>query len=180
MKGVVFVEFIEMVDSVFSSELAETIIIACDLPSQGVYTATGTYDHNELLAMVVELSKRTEVPVADLVKAFGRHLFQVFSGSFPVKINPKHELFEFLESVENYIHVEVRKLYPDASLPSIACEKTGENTMELSYKSACPFADLANGLILESAEHFKTNVTVERSKGADDGTAATFIINKLS
>lgn len=26
--------------------------------------------------------------------------------------------FQFLKNIENYIHVEVRKLYPDAELPT--------------------------------------------------------------
>ena len=45
MKGVIFTEFLEMVESHFSPEMADRIITAARLPSGGAYTAVGTYDH---------------------------------------------------------------------------------------------------------------------------------------
>lgn len=180
MKGVVFTEFLELVDQAFSPDMAEEVVMACDLPSGGVYTATGTYNHEELLAMVVELSRRTDVAVGDLVKTFGHHLFKVFVKSFPVKIKAEQEYFQFLKSVNDYIHVEVTKLYPDASLPKISCQEPDENTLEMNYESACPFAQLANGLLHESADHFKADVTIEQKNKREDGSAALFTIRKKS
>lgn len=47
MKGIIFTEFLEMVEDRFSPEIADRIIEASDLPSRGVYTAVGTYDHTD-------------------------------------------------------------------------------------------------------------------------------------
>ena len=44
LKGLVFREFLEMVDQTISPEVTEKIISSCDLPSNGVYTSVGTYD----------------------------------------------------------------------------------------------------------------------------------------
>lgn len=44
MKGVVFTEFIEMVEGRFGLAMVDRIIEAAQLPSSGVYTAVGTYD----------------------------------------------------------------------------------------------------------------------------------------
>jgi len=44
MKGIIFTEFLEMVEDRFSPEIADRIIEAADLPSGGAYTAIGTYD----------------------------------------------------------------------------------------------------------------------------------------
>lgn len=178
MKGIVFTEFLELVDEVFSPDQTERMIMACELPSGGIYTATGTYDHQELIDMVVFLSRESNTPVARLVNAFGHHLFRVFVKSFPVKVEAKQELFEFLESVESYIHVEVRKLYPDAALPTITCQREGDDQMALNYRSKCPFADLAEGLIEESAIHFDTNIEIGRVDLKDDSSEATFTIKK--
>lgn len=49
MKGIVFVEFLEMVESTFSAEMADDIIDACDLSSGGAYTSVGTYPHSEIV-----------------------------------------------------------------------------------------------------------------------------------
>ncbi len=43
MKGIVFTEFLDMVDSVYSPEVVEDIIEASELASAGPYTAVGTY-----------------------------------------------------------------------------------------------------------------------------------------
>jgi hypothetical protein len=51
IKGIVFVEFIEMVDNQFSLEMSERLIEMTDLPSKGVYTSVGTYDFNEMLTL---------------------------------------------------------------------------------------------------------------------------------
>lgn len=178
MKGVVFTEFLTLVDTAFSPEMAEEIIAACDLPSGGVYTSVGTYSHQELIAMVVELSKRTETPVPALVKTFGHHLFNVLANSTMVEIDVKQDFFDFLFSVENYIHVEVKKLYPEASLPEISCTLNENKTLTLDYQSRCPFADLADGLLHEGAVFFKTDVEIERTAGNAEGNQATFLVKK--
>ena len=180
MKGIVFTEFLSMVDTAFSPEVTEEIILACDLETGGAYTSVGTYDYKELIAMVVELSKKTEVPVPQLVKAFGEHLFVALVKNFPEHIDTDQDMFSFLESIEDYIHVEVRKLYPEAQLPTIACEQPHAETLLLDYKSLCPFADLAEGLITACADHFNTAVAISREKVCETGTSASFMIKKLA
>jgi len=57
MKGIVFNEFIEMVEDKFGEDMVDDIIDESDLPSGGAYTTVGTYDHGELVTMVVKLSE---------------------------------------------------------------------------------------------------------------------------
>ena len=45
MKGLVFTEFLELVDEQFSFETCEQIIEMSDLPSGGIYTSVGTTSH---------------------------------------------------------------------------------------------------------------------------------------
>ena len=45
MKGIVFREFISMVENEFSIETADEIITASNLKSEGAYTSVGTYPH---------------------------------------------------------------------------------------------------------------------------------------
>ena len=162
MKGMIFTEFLEMVDAKFGPETTERILEGGGMPHGGVYTAVGTYDHQEILDMVGQLSQITGVPVPDLVKAYGRHLFGALTkghGRFLVGIPG---CLEFLENVERYVHVEVLKLYQDAQLPHLTYTREGQNTLEMIYTSSRPFGDLAEGLILGCAEHFGERVTVDR------------------
>src|SRR5688500_13719002 len=83
MKGIVFTEFLEMVEHQFGPAIADRIIVESKVASNGAYTSVGTYDHGELVAMVVCLSAATGVPAEALVQAFGEHLFERFAVGFP-------------------------------------------------------------------------------------------------
>ena len=179
MKGIVFTEFLDMIDQTFSPDLCEEMVLSCDLPSGGAYTSVGTYDHKELITMVVQLSKMTNIEVPDLVHAFGQHLFRVFVKDFPIEIDMAEELFAFLDSVENVIHVEVRKLYPDASIPSLICHAVGPDSLQVDYKSRCPFSTLAEGLITESSKHFKTPIELKILSKSEAGDEASFLVKKI-
>ena len=78
MKGIVFCEFVEMMEQEFSPEVADEVISGVQLESGGAYTAVGTYDHHEMLTLVTNLSEKTGMSVPDLVDAFGRYLFGRF------------------------------------------------------------------------------------------------------
>lgn len=78
MKGVVFTEFLAMVEDQFSFEIADRIIEASDLATDGAYTSVGTYDHTELLRLITALSGETGVAIPDLARVFGTYLFSRF------------------------------------------------------------------------------------------------------
>lgn len=161
MKGIVFTEFIEMVEDVFSPEIADQIINDTELDSDGAYTAVGTYDHHEILAMVTRLSELTSIPVGDLVQAFGKHLLNRFTELYPVFFNEVDDTFTFLDTIESHVHIEVLKLYPDAELPSFTVDHADGKTLIMSYKSSRPFAMLAQGLIKGAAEYFNEKISIE-------------------
>lgn len=169
MKGIVFTEFIDMVDEQFGPEVTEEILTAAGMPHGGAYTAVGTYDHQELLDMVGHLSRILGVPAGELVKAYGQHLFGALVRGHGQLLANIHCSLDLLERVEDYVHVEVRKLYPEAELPHFTCRRLAPRQMEMVYQSSRPFGDLAEGLILGCARHFGEQVTVQRENLAVAG-----------
>ncbi|MCB1874588.1 MAG: heme NO-binding domain-containing protein [Chromatiales bacterium] len=83
MKGIVFSEFIELAEEHFSPEITDQMIESADLSSGGAYTSVDTYDPGEMAALLAQLSRLTSLPVAKLLKTFGRHLFQRFHTLYP-------------------------------------------------------------------------------------------------
>jgi len=180
MKGIVFSEFIEFVEERFSPEMADDIIEASDLPSGGAYTSVGTYDHQELLQLVSSLSEITHTPVPELVRAYGYHLFDRLSTIYPHFITKTESAFTFLQHVDDHIHVEVQKFYPEAELPSFEYEFPLPNQMIMIYRSVRPLADLAEGLIRSCIEHFGEDILVEREDlPSEEGTMAKFTLTGL-
>lgn len=179
MKGVVFTELLEMVEQQFSLAVVDEIIHRADLPSGGVYTAVGTYPAAEIVKLVGALSQVTGVPVPDLVRAFGKYLLGRFAVGHPAFFAGAKGTFALLQSVENHIHVEVKKLYPDAELPSFDCEATSDGRLVMTYRSERGLADLAHGLMVGCAEHYGEQIDIARedlSGGA--GTLVRFTLDR--
>lgn len=180
MKGIVFREFMEMVEATFGDETVDMMVEQNNLASGGVYTAVGTYDHQELVAMAITLSKETGLPVEALVEAFGNYLFGRFLELFPVFFNHKSS-FEFLDTIHDVVHVEVLKLYPEATLPDFISEiKDDGKTLHFEYHSPRHFADLAVGLMKGAFDHWNETVEIERNDKVVDGNQVTLFICKLT
>lgn len=176
MKGLVFTEFLEMVESAHGMDTTDQLVDIPTLTSGGAYTAVGTYDAGELVQMVVLLSEILACPVDDLLIGFGEYLFERFHTLYPDMFAGKDNSFDFLESIHGHIHVEVRKLYPEADLPQFLTERSA-NQLTLTYESKRPFAMFALGLVRGCLAHFGEGKTVEHALlEPGDGTRAVFRI----
>lgn len=164
MKGMVFCDFLEMVDKVFSPEVVENIIDLSNLPNKGAYTDIGTYDHKELLRLVSNLSTITGVPISTLEVEYGKYLFKKLYNRYTDIVQNANSTFNFLQQVDQHIHVEVLKLYPEAELPRFECTMLSPKSMTMKYSSNHPFADLAEGLIQGCADHYQEVITLKRQK----------------
>ena len=179
MKGIVFTELFEMVETIFSANMVDDVLDDCDLASGGAYTAVGTYDHTELLQIVSALSKRTDLPVKDLVHKYGHHLFFRFHDIMPAFFERPKSAFEFLESVHGYIHVEVKKLYPDAALPDFATHRPDDNTLVMTYTSRCPLSDFAEGLINGCIDFYEEDISLQSvDNNSKDSYSSIFTLVK--
>jgi hypothetical protein len=154
MKGIVFVEFINLVESKFGYEVVDQAIEGSDLSTNGSYTSVGTYPFSELVQLIGHVSSQTEVAVPDLIHAFGGHLFHVFYTSYPQFFDRCDHVFDFFESINDHIHVEVRKLYPDAELPHFTSRRISSDMLELDYESKRGLSQLALGLMEASLSHY--------------------------
>jgi hypothetical protein len=176
VKGLVFTEFIDMVDERFSLETSERLIEECDLPSGGVYTSVGTYDAAEMMTLVGALSDMTGVATPDLLREFGGHLFRRFVVAFPEFFEGIDSALDFLPRVEDYVHLEVRKLYPDAELPAFSCERPDPGTLVMAYRSHTNVPDLAEGLVIACVEHFGDPLDLVREDLPGDPPTTVFML----
>jgi hypothetical protein len=178
MKGIIFTEFLEMVEARFSPETADRLIDESDLPSGGVYTSVGTYDHKEIVSMVVKLSEMSGLPVPVLINAFGHYLFGRFHTLYPVFFAGTSSALDLLERIEDVIHVEVRKLYPDAELPKFDIQRVDADTLIMTYRSERHLGDLAEGLIEQCIQHFGEPLAVIRENLDRPDQPVRFIVKK--
>ncbi|MDX2004737.1 MAG: heme NO-binding domain-containing protein [Meiothermus sp.] len=180
MKGVIFTEFLEMVESQFGYQTVDRILGEARLASGGSYTAVGTYDHGELVQLVANLHGASGIAVPELIRAYGRYIFKHFTSHHAAFFSRVGNTFDFLESIDGHIHVEVHKLYPDAELPRFESSRPGPDRFVLTYRSTRPFADLAHGLIESSVEHFGESIEILRENLDEAGTHTRFVLTKAA
>ena len=171
MKGMIFTEFLEMVEEKFSMEMVDTIISESDLPSGGVYTSVGNYPHTEIVSLVSNLSKESQIPLSDLLYAFGERLFERFAIRYEHFLSGTDSAFEFLERLESYVHVEVKKLYPEAELPTFETKRLEGGALCMIYRSHRSMGDVAHGLMSGCFRHFGENVLIDQ-QDISEGTGS--------
>lgn len=176
MKGIVFTEFLEMVETAYGLEVVDTIIEKSNLPSEGVYTSVATYEFNEMVSLITELSKEVDVPPGDLIYTFGHYLFSSLGKAHPEVIQNYNSPLGLLYSIEDHIHVHVKKLYPDAELPSFKVLEKTDNSLTMVYSSTRGLYRLAHGLIEKTFEHFNGRAYVTYELLKEDGTQVKFKI----
>ncbi len=178
MKGIVFTELLEMVEQQFDYTLVDKLLTDSPLPSGGSYTAVGTYDHREINVLVEELSRQTGVPIPDLFRAYGRYLFGRFTQVYKPLIENVHSAFDLMASVEQHIHVEVQKLYPEAELPHFDITRLGPGHMIMIYQSERKMGDFAHGLLEGCLAHFGETATITKTVLDADGSSVQFEVIK--
>ena len=178
MKGIVFTEFLELVENKFGLEMVDHIISSSDLESEGIYTSVGTYSFSEMLQLLKHLSSETSISIDNLLLAYGEHFFSVIEDSYPGLLATYKDPIEMISSIENHIHVEVRKIYPDAELPTFEVIEKTEKSLMIIYKSSRAMHHFGLGLMNKTFEHFNSKATIELEKIKEDGTEVRFVIQK--
>ena len=182
MKGTIFVELISMVEAAHGLDMVDAVIDKAGdaLSTDGAYTAVGTYDHEELLALVTALSELAPEQAPTLLDDFAVCLMGAFQRMHPEFFNASGDLLDFLESVETHIHQEVLKLYPDSRTPALNAQRLGEGAVRLSYRSHRPLAPFAVSLARAGAGVFEQPVDIEIESQSDDGRAADFVVRVVA
>lgn len=179
MKGVVFTEFLEMVEERFSLTTVDEVLSRAAVSHGGRYTAVGTYPPEEMIALLSALAEISRSPAPALLHMFGEHLFGRFVAGYPAFFSGVSDPLDFLEKVDSYIHVEVRKLYPDAELPRFESARHGPRALELTYRSPRRLSDLAYGLIVGCGKHFGAPLEIAREDlSGGSGEVVRFTITR--
>ena len=162
MKGIAFTLFNELVESKFGLPVWDRMLKRTG--DDGVFTTAGNYADNRMLKLVSALSEHTGVAADSLVRTFGEFMFAGFVRTYPTFFQTDQTAKELLKSVDGIIHVEVKKLFPKASLPKFEYEDPSEDRLVMIYRSERKMCALAEGLFDGAAKHFRTKIEYRQSK----------------
>jgi len=175
MKGIILSEFVEYLEKELGEVAAQEIIDQSEVKSEGAYSRVGMYDYQELIQLLTQTVTHTNTEATVLLEGFSDHLFKMFKRDYSVFFEGVETAGEMLAQIDNHIHVEVKKLYPDAELPKFVCEQEGD-LMTLHYSSPRPLAAVAQALVGACLKFFAKNETLVETTIAEDQKTASFKI----
>ena len=178
MKGFVFQEFFDFVDQKYGPETTEDVIDAAALGHDAAYAATGTYPFADLQKLVGAACRHANAPADILLSEFGGSVGCSFARGHAAHFERHQNLFDMLESVDALIHVEVRKLYPEAELPRFEIVERSADQLSMRYISERRLWDFAKGIIEAAAGYFGETVSVEIARSSDSPDEALITISK--
>lgn len=157
----------------FGEPAWESVIDGAELSTpDAVYTSLGYYPDEDLLSLVRSAAKVSGIDEPTLVREFGAYSLPKLVERYPEFFEPHDNAKDFLMTVHDTIHVEVRKLYSEVRLPDILCEDPEPDLLIMIYRSPRALCKLAEGFIEGATAHYgqKATITHEKCKlkGADE------------
>lgn len=176
MKGIILSEFVGYIEQELGESTAQKIIDQSKLESEGAYTRVGMYDYQELISLLTNTASETQRDADSLLNGFSDHLFATFKRDYSVFFNGVNNAAEMLMQIDAHIHVEVKKLYPDAELPTFDYSINDSHQLILNYTSPRPLASVAQALLQACLKYFGDNEQLICANLSDDHKSATFKI----
>ncbi len=160
MKGIVFVELLKMAENLLGEAVVDQVLDDTPLSTGGAFSAVGDYPCADLVALVGAFSRVTGLPGEELQRRFGHWMMNTFKTYYPAFFEDKPDVLAMLEAIEGEVHVEVRKIYPGAELPTFATERLGPGELRMDYSSTRPLVPFCAGLIEGCVDHFGRPATI--------------------
>jgi hypothetical protein len=176
MKGTVFVELLKMAEDAFGEDVVDMVLDKAELENDGAYTAVGNYSCSELVKVVDAFSEHSGLSPEVLQRKFGHWMHEHFAQNFPEFYKDKGGSFDMLEALDGEIHVEVRKLYPEAELPRFTTNRKSDKHLEMVYSSPRPLVGFCQGLIEACTTKFGETADIERGETEIENNCTTFQI----
>jgi hypothetical protein len=176
VKGTIFVELISMAEDAFGEDVVDQVLDQADLENGGAFTAVGNYSCSELIKMVMAFSDHSGISPTDLQRKFGHWMLDHFVTNYEEFFAEKTDSFSLLEAVDGEIHVEVKKLYPEAELPVFATNRLSKTHLEMTYSSPRPLVEFCHGMIEASLRRYNQAAKIGRRAVEGNVNAITFDI----
>lgn len=178
MRGVVFTELIEFVEGALGFEVADKMIEMAHLDNNGSFSQGGNYPFSHMQKLLGSLSEITGKNPQELLYIFGEHLFSILVNMYGKNISEIGSSLDFIDSVENYVHVEVKKLYKDTDLPTFTTTYKDDKNLTIIYQSEKRLEAFAHGLMTACGKYFNEELVIEYKTINQSPYQVEFVVKK--
>lgn len=145
----------------------------------GAYTAIGHYDDRDVDALVAAAAAELGSDEATVLTWLGQQAFRELATRYEDLVAGYRSTSALLGDLDQVIHREVERLYPDAHTPRFAVENTDAGLI-VHYASNRGLVAFAIGMIHGAAEHFGEAFTIERIDDCADATIACLRLDPVA
>ena len=104
-----------------------------------------------------------DAPADEVLRGFGRVALPALVERYPEFVDAHDSAKSFLLTIDDTVHPDVAKLYPDARPPRFSFEDPGLGVLVMHYESARRLCSMAEGMIQGAAAHFGETVVLEHT-----------------
>jgi hypothetical protein len=174
MKGIIFNLLEQIVVDAGAEDAWDDLLARAGVV--GAYTSLGNYPDQELVALIEMAATARDESASDCLRWFGSEAMGLLAASYPTFFVGHQSLRTFLPTVNDVIHVEVRKLYPGSDTPGLTVEDGDDGDLRLYYASSRQLCALAEGLIAGAAARFGESVAVQQPECMLRGDARCVLV----
>jgi hypothetical protein len=162
MKGIVFNVLESYVDGKYGDGVFDTLVEKSLGDAQDPFVGPGTYPDSSLMSIVETAIAAKGLDPHELLVDFGKYMFHALAAKYPSFLEVHNNPKDFIKTIHDVIHVEVRKLYPEAVTPAFFYSNDSKDKLTLRYESERNLFSLAEGLLYGSGEYYKMPISVKR------------------
>ena len=170
MKGIIFNLLEEQLEHEGGPAAWDELLDAADV--DGGYSSIGDYPTAELQTLVAARAHGTGRSAADETRAFGHDALLGLAEKFPVFFTPHERTVDFLLTLNDVIHPQVRKLHAAARPPEFDFTVVGADELRIVYRSQRQLCAMAEGMIAGAATYFGQAVHITQERCVLDGADA--------
>jgi hypothetical protein len=160
MKGIVFNLLEEVVRREHGERAWDEVLERSGVG--GAYTSLGSYADSDLFRMVAAAAQLLGTTEYEVIRWFGRQALPLLAQKYPVLFERHDGTRSFVLALNDFIHPEVRKLYPGAEVPEFEYDTSSPDVLVMKYRSRRRLCAFAEGLVEGAAVHYGEAVTFEQ------------------
>jgi len=162
MKGVLFNMAEEVIVAAHGEDTWDRALDDAEL--EGAYTAVGTYPFEDLVKLLDAAASILGCSRTDVLHTIGEGAIPVLADRYPAFFVDHTSTRSFVLTLNDVIHSEVRKLYPDAEVPAFEFDFDPADTtrLQVGYSSPRRLCGLAEGFITGAARHFGEEAIIDQ------------------
>ncbi len=167
VKGLLFDVVREVVAELLGEDAWDRAIESAGF--EGSYTSLGNYPDEEMATLVVLLSESAGLTVDETLRTVGIHGWRHLELRQPELVAGVDDMGTLLHSLNNVVHTEVRKLYPDSLVPQFGIVDEGPDRWLVSYESERRMCHLAEGLLLGFSQSHGISTSITHASCVNRG-----------